>query len=128
MFGAVRLSGLSKYKEHAVGFLVEKEVEELSKIKDVKKTLILGGSKVSDKIKMIKNLLPTTDKLLVGGAMCATFLRAKGEPTGKTYVEEEYLKEAKKLLVDGCRSPAVVISEGDGVANGHREVAIGMAG
>ena len=104
--------GISKYKEHAVGFLVEKEVEELSKIKSVKKTLILGGSKVSDKIKMIKNLLPTTDKLLVGGAMCATFLRAKGESTGKTYVEEDYLKEAKKLLKeDKIILPIDVVTE-----------------
>ena len=71
-------TGIPKYLPHAVGFLVEKEIAELDKIKNETKTLLLGGAKVSDKIAMIKNLLPTTDKVLVGGAMCATFLKSEG--------------------------------------------------
>ena len=52
--------------------------EELEKIKTEDKTLILGGAKVKDKIGVIKNLLPTTSKVFVGGSMCATFLAAAG--------------------------------------------------
>ncbi len=104
--------GISKFIDHAVGFLVEEEVEELSKIKDAKKTVLLGGSKVSDKIKLIENLLPTSKKLLVGGAMCATLLKASGKNVGNTFVEEDFLKEAKKLLKnDKIILPIDVVTE-----------------
>lgn len=93
--------GMAKYLPHAVGFLVEKEVKELDKIKNEKKTLILGGAKVSDKIGVIKNLLPTSEKVLIGGAMCATFLEAKGVDTGKTFVDMDYLLEARDLINTG---------------------------
>ena len=93
--------GIAKYLPHAVGFLVEKEVKELDKIKNEKKTLILGGAKVSDKIGVIKNLLPTSEKVLIGGAMCATFLEAKGVDTGKTFVDMDYLLEARDLINTG---------------------------
>ena len=91
-------TGIPKYLPHAVGFLVEKEISELDKIKNETKTLLLGGAKVSDKIAMIKNLLPTTDKVLVGGAMCATFLKSEGYQTGKTFVDDDLINECKTLI------------------------------
>lgn len=91
-------TGIPKYLPHAVGFLVEKEIAELDKIKNETKTLLLGGAKVSDKIAMIKNLLPTTDKVLVGGAMCATFLKSEGYQTGKTFVDDNLINECKTLI------------------------------
>lgn len=91
-------TGIPKYLPHAVGFLVEKEITELDKIKNETKTLLLGGAKVSDKIAMIKNLLPTTDKVLVGGAMCATFLKSEGYETGKTFVDDNLINECKTLI------------------------------
>ena len=93
--------GISKYLPHAVGFLIERELKELDKIKKEKKTFILGGSKVSDKIGIIKNLMENTDKFLIGGAMCATFLTANGNPVGSTFVESDKITECKNLLKTG---------------------------
>ena len=93
--------GISKYLPHAVGFLIERELKELDKIKKEKKTFILGGSKVSDKIGIIKNLMDNTDKFLIGGAMCATFLTANGNPVGSTFVETDKITECKNLLKTG---------------------------
>ena len=93
--------GISKYLPHAVGFLIERELKELDKIKKEKKTFILGGSKVSDKIGIIKNLMDNTDKFLIGGAMCATFLTANGNPVGSTFVETNKITECKNLLKTG---------------------------
>ena len=70
--------GISKYLPHAVGFLIMKEVSELDKIKTEDKIIILGGAKVSDKIGLILKLYESTSLFLIGGAMCATFLKAKG--------------------------------------------------
>jgi phosphoglycerate kinase len=59
---------------------------------------IMGGAKISDKIKLIENLLKTADKVLIGGGMANTFLKAQGHETGKSLVEAEALPEAKRLL------------------------------
>lgn len=59
---------------------------------------ILGGAKVSDKIEVIENLGKIVDRLLIGGAMAYTFLRAQGKPTGKSLVEEDKVELAKSLL------------------------------
>src|SRR5450432_2981023 len=61
---------------------------------------ILGGAKVSDKIEVIRNLGKVVDKLLIGGAMAYTFLRAQGLPTGKSLVEEDKVELAKNLLAE----------------------------
>jgi phosphoglycerate kinase len=61
---------------------------------------ILGGAKVSDKIEVIQNLGKVVDKLLIGGAMAYTFLRAQGLPAGKSLVEEDKIDLAKKLLAE----------------------------
>lgn len=61
---------------------------------------ILGGAKVSDKIEVIRNLGKVVDKLLIGGAMAYTFLKAQGKPTGKSLVEEDKVELAKQLLAE----------------------------
>ncbi|MBQ6731212.1 MAG: phosphoglycerate kinase [Bacilli bacterium] len=91
-------------KPVAVGYLVEKEVANLTRCVDVKAedrpyVAILGGLKVSDKIKVIESLLQKCDKILIGGAMAFTFLRALGHPTGNSPVEEDQLDYAKNCFV-----------------------------
>jgi len=61
---------------------------------------ILGGAKVSDKIEVIQNLGKVVDRLLIGGAMAYTFLKAQGLPTGKSLVEEDKVELAKSLLAE----------------------------
>ncbi|MFK4786148.1 phosphoglycerate kinase [Fusobacterium sp. MFO224] len=85
----------------AAGFLMEKEIKFIGGAVDnpVKPLVaILGGAKVSDKIGVIENLLTKADKILVGGAMMFTFLRALGKNTGKSMVEEDKIELAKSLL------------------------------
>jgi phosphoglycerate kinase len=88
-------------KEKAAGFLMRKEVEYLGKVlKSPEKPFvaILGGSKVSDKIKVIESLLPKVDALLIGGAMAYTFLKAQGVEVGKSRVEGDKLSLATRML------------------------------
>jgi phosphoglycerate kinase len=88
-------------ESRGIGFLVEKELQILDTLlKNPKPPMVavMGGAKVSDKIGVIENLLPRIDKLLVGGAMTYTFLKAQGHTTGKSRVEADKLDEACKLL------------------------------
>ena len=85
----------------AAGLLMDKELEWLGKVTsnpDRPSIAILGGAKVSDKIEVIQNLMKVVDKLLIGGAMAYTFFKAKGEPTGKSLVEEDKIDLAKDLM------------------------------
>lgn len=86
----------------AAGLLMEKELEYLGKVTNNPPRPaagILGGAKVSDKIEVIENLLKIVDRLLIGGAMAYTFMRAQGKPTGKSLVEEDKVDLAKALLL-----------------------------
>lgn len=88
-------------KEKAAGFLIRKELEFLGKVvkhPEQPFVAILGGSKVSDKIKVIESLLPKVDALLIGGAMAYTFLKAQGIAVGKSRVEADKLDVARKAL------------------------------
>jgi phosphoglycerate kinase len=90
-------------KEAAAGLLMDKELEYLGKVTRNPErpcVAILGGAKVSDKIEVIQNLMKVVDKLLIGGAMAYTFLRARGEGTGKSLVEEDKLDLAKQLMCE----------------------------
>jgi phosphoglycerate kinase len=87
----------------AAGLLMEKELEYLGKAvssPDRPCVAIIGGAKVSDKIEVIRNMLKIVDKLLIGGAMAYTFLKARGEETGKSLVEDDKLELAKELMSD----------------------------
>jgi phosphoglycerate kinase len=88
-------------KQAAAGLLMQKELEYLTKATRNPAPpciAILGGAKVSDKIEVIQNLMRIVDKLLIGGAMAYTFLRARGEGTGKSLVEEDKIDLARDLM------------------------------
>ena len=92
-------------KPVAVGYLVEKEVANLTRCVEIKDedrpyVAILGGLKVSDKIKVIESLLKKCDKILIGGAMAFTFQRALGHATGNSPVEEDQLDYAKNCVMN----------------------------
>lgn len=91
-------------KPLVVGFLVAKEIEYLSEtIAHPKRPFvaILGGAKVSDKMKVIENLLGICDSVLIGGAMAYTFSLAQGGRTGKSLVEPDKVELAKELIAKG---------------------------
>lgn len=92
--------GISNYLPSYNGFLVEEEINNLNKLNNPERpfTVIMGGKKVSDKIKVIENLIQKVDKLLIGGAMVYTFLKANNENIGSSFYEEEYIDFAKKML------------------------------
>ncbi|MGL4687419.1 MAG: phosphoglycerate kinase [Fusobacteriaceae bacterium] len=88
----------------AAGFLMEKEIKFIGGVvSNPERPLIaiLGGAKVSDKIGVIENLLDKADKVLVGGAMMFTFLKAQGKNIGNSLVEEDKIDLAKELLLKG---------------------------
>ncbi|MDP8981904.1 MAG: phosphoglycerate kinase [Acidobacteriota bacterium] len=85
----------------AAGLLMDKELEYLTKATknpDRPCIAILGGAKVSDKIEVIQNLMKFVDRLVIGGAMAYTFLKAKGEPVGKSLVEADKVDLARELM------------------------------
>jgi phosphoglycerate kinase len=87
----------------AAGLLMDKELKYLGMATSNPARpciAILGGAKVSDKIEVIENLGKIVDRLLIGGAMAYTFLKAQGLPTGKSLVEEDKVELARKLLAD----------------------------
>ena len=93
--------GISKHLKSGIGFLVEKEIKELEKLtKNPKRpyTIILGGSKVSDKIGLIKNLTKKADYILIGGGMAFTFLKAAGFKIGSSLCEQEEVSFCEELL------------------------------
>ena len=96
--------GVAHFLPSVAGFLMEKEIQYLgAAIADPKRPFvaILGGAKISDKIGVIRNLLKISDKILIGGGMANTFLKAKGFEMADSLVEAEALDTAKELLVDG---------------------------
>lgn len=93
--------GIASHLPNGVGFLIEKELENLlPAINEPERplTVILGGSKVSDKIGVIENLVKIADHILIGGGMAFTFLKASGLPIGKSLLDEENIEFCKKIL------------------------------
>ena len=93
--------GVAKFLPSAAGFLIEKELEVMGNAlenPDHPFIAILGGAKVSDKIGVIKNLIPKVDRLLIGGAMMFTFLKAQGYNIGKSKVEDDKLEIANEIM------------------------------
>jgi phosphoglycerate kinase len=108
-FGAVHRKHASVYDvaqrlPHAAGPLVAKEVEVLKRLTEDPArpyAVVLGGSKVSDKLKVIEALLPKVDTLLVGGGMCFTFLAAQGHEVGSSLLEQDQLDTCRRFLETG---------------------------
>ncbi len=94
--------GITKFvQKSAAGLLMEKELEYLGRaLHNPSRPFIaiLGGAKVSDKIGVIRNLMDKVDALIIGGGMAYTFLKARGEPVGKSLLEEDKLDLARQLL------------------------------
>lgn len=88
----------------AMGMLLAKEVEVLSGLRDHPKrpfVAVLGGAKISDKLGVVEALLDTVDSLVIGGAMCFTFLAAQGFPIGDSLWEPDQVETCKRLLASG---------------------------
>lgn len=92
--------GIASHLPSAVGFLIEKELTALSVLDNPPHpfVVILGGAKVADKIGVIENLVGKADKILIGGGMSYTFLKAQGYEIGKSLLDEESLDFCKKVL------------------------------
>ena len=123
-FGAVHRKHASVYDlpgelPHAVGGLVLTEIEVLEKLTtDPQRpyAVVLGGSKVSDKLGVIDNLLGTADRILIGGGMVFTFLKAKGYETGSSLLESDQLDTVKGYLERAEREGVEIVLPVDVVA------------
>ncbi len=112
--------GVAERLPSAAGRLLEAEIEAFSRLlgePDRPYVVILGGAKVSDKLEVIKHLLPTVDLMLVGGGMCFTLLKAGGYSIGDSLVEESMIDEVKAVL-DGPGGSKIVLPD-DIVAADH---------
>jgi phosphoglycerate kinase len=100
------ISGMAAFfKQKGAGLLLQKELDYLSPILSNPErpfVTILGGAKVSDKIDVIRNLLPKVNTLLIGGGMAYTFLQANGIGVGKSLVEKDKVSLAKELLAQAA--------------------------
>lgn len=92
--------GIASHLPSGIGFLIEKELKELSLLDEPEHPfmVILGGSKVSDKINVIKKLVTKADKILIGGGMAYTFLKASGVNIGKSILDEESIEFSSEIL------------------------------
>ncbi len=93
-------AGVAEYLPAYAGYLMQNEVDTLTAMMDNPKrpfVAILGGSKVSDKIKVIDSLLDKADTLIIGGAMCFTFLAAEGKDVGKSLKEDDWYDRARDM-------------------------------
>jgi 3-phosphoglycerate kinase len=111
--------GITHYLKSAAGFLLEKEIKYLgSVVENPQKPfmVILGGSKVSDKIGVIDNLLPKCDAIIVGGGMAYTFLKAQGKQIGNSKLEKDKLDLAKSILDKAAKLGKEILLPVDNVA------------
>ena len=150
-FGVVHRKQASVYDlaellPSAAGFLIEKEVDVLDRLTENPErpyTVVLGGSKVSDKLGVIDHLLPRVDRLLVGGGMLFTFLAAQGHKVGSSLLEadqlgtvREYMRRAEESGVELVLPTDVVVASKFGAdaehvvtpADGIEDTAFGPAG
>ncbi len=104
----------------AAGLLVEKEVKALSKATENPErpfTVVLGGSKVSDKLGVIENLLDKADRLVIGGGMVFTFLKAKGYEVGTSLLEEDQIDKVKGYIETAEKNGVELVLPVDIVVN-----------
>jgi phosphoglycerate kinase len=94
-------AGVARHLQGYAGLLLEREVTELTSVVESPRrplVVVLGGAKVSDKVGVIDRFLEIADRILIGGAMCFSFFRAQGMPTGDSLVEEEGVTLAAEAL------------------------------
>lgn len=118
--------GPPQHLPSAAGRLLAKEVQVLGDLREHPNrpfVAVLGGSKVSDKLKVIEALLHVADELLIGGGMCFTFLKAKGHAVGSSLCEDDFVDTCKALLDGGAaiRLPSDVTALGPGGKIGEPE-------
>jgi phosphoglycerate kinase len=113
------ISGMARFfRQKAAGLLLHKELDHLSRLLSTPEkpfVTILGGAKVSDKIGIIKNLLPKVNALLIGGGMAYTFLKAKGMDIGKSLVEIDKVSLARELLAQATEQGVSTVLPADHV-------------
>jgi len=122
-FGVVHRKQASVYDlaqilPSAAGFLIEKEVDVLDRLTENPErpyAVVLGGSKVSDKLGVIEHLLPRADKILVGGGMLFTFLAAQGYKVGKSLLEVDQIDTVKRYIADAAERGVELILPVDAV-------------
>ena len=102
----------------AAGLLMQAEIEALGRLRGTPErpyAALLGGAKVSDKIDLIRNLLPRVDALLIAGAMAYTFLEARGVPVGSSRVESDSVEEAGAILARAAQAGVRLLLPADHV-------------
>ena len=123
-FGALHRKHASVYDlalllPHAAGDLVEAEVEVLHRLTEDPErpyVMVLGGAKPSDKLAMIANVLGSVDRLLIGGGMSYTFLKAQGYEVGQSLLEADHISEVSAVLEDAAKRGVEVVLPVDLVA------------
>jgi phosphoglycerate kinase len=106
------VTDIAEMLPHAAGGLVLKEVEAFSKVltdPDRPYVVVLGGSKVSDKLGVIDNLLGKVDRLLIGGGMCFTFLAAGGHQVGRSLLESDQIPTVEGYLRTAAESGVEIV-------------------
>ncbi|WP_206446716.1 phosphoglycerate kinase [Agrococcus sp. KRD186] len=124
---------IAKALPSAAGMLVERELEVLSRLTDSPEhpyAVVLGGSKVSDKLGVIEHLLPRVDRLLIGGGMLFTFLAAQGHGVASSLLEDDqldrvrgYLQQAQELGVELLLPTDIVVAAAFDADAEHETVA-----
>lgn len=103
--------GVAHHLPGYAGLLLEREVFELTKVRDQPErplVVVLGGAKVTDKIGVIDHFLDFAEEILIGGAMCFSFFKAEGRDTGNSLVESEGVEAAKRVLADAEKSDSIL--------------------
>jgi len=103
---------LAKALPHAAGLLVEAETKVFRKLLDEPDrpyVVILGGSKVSDKLGVVQNLLKSVDRLLVGGGMAYTFLAAAGHSVGNSLLEKDQIETVKEIVANATAAGIEIV-------------------
>ena len=114
--------GVARFLPAVAGLLMDKEIRFLSRVlEDPEKpyVAIIGGAKVSSKIKVLESLLPRVSTLIIGGGMAYTFLKSRGVPIGKSLVEDEYIQTAADLLRKARQADKSVLLPCDHVIAGE---------
>ena len=114
--------GISTYLDSGIGFLIEKELDNLESVINNPKrpfTVILGGAKVADKIGVIENLVKKSDYILIGGGMAYTFLYSKGLEIGKSLLDSESVDFCKSMLKDYSDKIILPIDSVNGLSIEH---------